>query len=173
MTEELVTLVDQTGHPHGQCEKLAAHREGLLHSAISVFLFDKAGRMLLQRRAAHKYHCGGQWANTCCGHPRPGEAPLTAANRRLWEELGIKASISQIGRFTYSAPVGGELTENEYVHLFAGTFEGDMNLNKDEVSEVAFIRPDRVRSDSRTADKLTPWFELYLDEAVARLPRVS
>ncbi|HET6762144.1 MAG TPA: NUDIX domain-containing protein, partial [Longimicrobiaceae bacterium] len=83
---EQVILVDPDDREIGAAEKLAAHVDGgALHRAFSVMVFDARGRMLLQRRAAGKYHSPGLWTNTCCGHPRPGEAIDRAAGRRLME----------------------------------------------------------------------------------------
>src|SRR3989338_5068869 len=100
MTESVV-LVDESDKPVGQAEKLEAHRLGLLHRAFSVFVFDPQGELLLQQRAASKYHAAGLWANTCCGHPRPGEDLVAAAHRRLREELGLSCRLSRAGQLTY------------------------------------------------------------------------
>ena len=70
-------------------EKLHAHTHGLKHQAVSVFVMNR-GRILLQQRAAHKYHTPNLWANTCCTHPDWAEDPAQCATRRLDEELGIK-----------------------------------------------------------------------------------
>ena len=119
MTERVV-LVDEAGHEVGTMEKLRAHQEGLLHRAVSVFLFDDAGRLLLQRRAGGKYHSGGRWTNTCCSHPRPGEEPAAAARRRLREEMGIDCPLREVFSFVYRAKVGGGLVEHELDHVFVG-----------------------------------------------------
>ena len=82
-TEEVV-LVDEHDRETGSTGKLAAHEAGgRLHRAFSVFVFDSGGRLLLQRRAEGKYHFGGLWTNTCCGHPRPGEPVEDAAQGGL------------------------------------------------------------------------------------------
>ena len=91
--EERVVLVDTDDRPIGQMEKMEAHRKGLLHRAFSVFVFNKSGELLLQRRAPHKYHSGGLWTNTCCSHPRPGESVAEAAARRLQEEMGMSCRL--------------------------------------------------------------------------------
>src|SRR6267143_121711 len=87
----------------GTEEKLAAHRKGLLHRAFSVFVFDRAGRLILQRRAAGKYHSAGLWSNTCCGHPRPGQPLERAAKRRLKEEMGFECPLEHVFSFVYRA----------------------------------------------------------------------
>jgi isopentenyl-diphosphate delta-isomerase len=85
---EQVILVDDNDVETGVMEKMQAHREGVLHRAFSVFIFNPEGEMLLQQRAINKYHSGGLWTNTCCSHPRPGEEITNAAKRRLLEEMG-------------------------------------------------------------------------------------
>lgn len=88
MDMEQVILVDEQDQAIGACEKMAAHEQGLLHRAFSVFIFNSRGRLLLQQRAKGKYHSGGLWTNTCCSHPRPGrpwKMPPIGACRRRWD----------------------------------------------------------------------------------------
>ena len=117
-TSECVILVDSADRQTGISEKLEAHRAGLLHRAFSVLIWDDQGRMLVQKRAAAKYHSGGLWTNTCCGHPRPGEETLAAAHRRLNEEMAIAAPLTALGTITYRAEFENGLTEHEIVHVY-------------------------------------------------------
>ena len=109
--EEYVILVDGMDRPVGTCGKLEAHLQGLLHRAISVFIFNSKGEMLLQQRAHSKYHSGGLWTNACCSHPRVGEDSLNAAHRRLFEEMGMHCDLKKVFAFEYRAQVG-ELIEH-------------------------------------------------------------
>ena len=93
---EQVILVDDNDVETGVMEKMQAHREGVLHRAFSIFIFNPKGEMLLQQRAINKYHSGGLWTNTCCSHPRPGEEITDAAKRRLFEEMGIETGIKKL-----------------------------------------------------------------------------
>jgi isopentenyl-diphosphate delta-isomerase len=93
---EEVILVDAFDCAIGTSEKLLAHREGRLHRAVSVFIFNPEGQMLLQQRALSKYHSGGLWSNACCGHPRPGESEKNAAERRLFEEMGVRCQLENL-----------------------------------------------------------------------------
>lgn len=102
---ERVVLVDVDDAEVVTAGKLEAHRTGQLHRAFSVFVFDPAGAMLLQRRAAGKYDSAGRWSNACCGHPRPGEDTRSAARRRLREEMGIDCALAPVTAFTYRAEV--------------------------------------------------------------------
>lgn len=157
-TERLIE-VDEQDRPLGALEKLAAHRAGILHRAFSIMIGDGRGRVLLQRRALGKYHAGGLWANSCCGHPRPGEDTAAAARRRLGEELGIDAALVAVGHYRYRTEVGGGLIENEFVHLFHGVCDGPLRPDPAEVMETVWARPEEIADRSRD---LAPWFRLYV-----------
>lgn len=161
MNEDVV-LVDADDRPIGRAEKLDAHRRNLRHRAISVLIFDAAGRMLLQQRSAGKYHSGGLWSNACCSHPRPGEAAAAAASRRLDEEMGVSPALSFAGRTAYEAPVGNGLTENEIVHVFVGRHDGPVVPNPDEAADFAWLTANEIRADiGLRPERYTAWFRLY------------
>ena len=164
MTEEVV-LVTEDDRILGRMEKENAHRMGKLHRAISVCLFDKHGRWLLQRRSLLKYHSPGRWANACCGHPRWNEEPLQAALRRLSEELGVTCPLSFFISFVYRADVGGGMVEHEFDHIFTGTFEGPIIPNPDEVSEVSWWKESEIKKAlQQTPELFSPWFPLIFDQ---------
>lgn len=166
---ESVVLVDAKDSPIGIAEKQHAHRAGLLHRAFSVFLFDDAGRMLLQQRAATKYHSPGLWSNACCSHPRPGEATLDGAQRRLREEIGIDAVLQPAFAFTYRADVGGGLVEHEFDHVFTGSYAGPLRANPAEVAATRWAHTRLVDWMLRTEPHVfTPWFRIAWDELGAR-----
>lgn len=167
--DELITLVDDQDAELGGATKAQVHREGLLHRAFSIFLFNPAGELLLQRRAAGKYHSPGLWSNTCCGHPRLGEALEAAAARRLGEELGLTSPLTTVGKSAYRAEFDNGLVENEIVHLMRGKAEAAPRANPEEVGETMWI--DRVALRAWIAERpedFTYWFRRYLlqDEAV-------
>jgi isopentenyl-diphosphate Delta-isomerase len=162
LDEENVILVDADDQPVGSAGKLIVHQRSMRHRAISVLIFDRAGRMLLQRRSASKYHSAGLWSNACCSHPRPGEPAIAAAERRLAEEMGFVAPLSFAGRLQYEAPVGNELWENEVVHIFAGRYDGDVQPNADEAEDFRWQALGSVRKDvAMRPDRYTTWFRLY------------
>lgn len=163
--EEQVVLVSENDEVLGLMEKMQAHENGILHRAFSVFLFNDKGEMLLQKRAAEKYHSPNQWTNACCSHPRNGETYLEAANRRLKEELGIEANLTPKFHFIYKADVGGNLTEHELDHVFTGNYQHSFNLNEEEVSEVRYISmEDLDREMKETPENFTEWFKIILEE---------
>lgn len=163
--DEIITLVDAHDTPLGGAAKGQVHREGLLHRAFSVFVFNAAGEMLLQRRAAGKYHSPGLWSNSCCGHPRLGEALADAAARRLDEELGLKVALREVGVTTYRTEFDNGLIENELVHLLVGQAAGEVAANPDEVWEVAWAAPEAVvRRMGEAPAEFTYWFRHYVAE---------
>ena len=163
--EEHVVLVDRHDRPVGTMEKLAAHREGRLHRALSVVLRSADGRkLLLQRRAVGKYHSGGAWTNTCCSHPRPGEEPEAAAVRRLREEMGIDLDgLEKLFATVYRADVGAGLTEHEYVHVYGGVWDGPVRPDPAEVAEHAWFDTVELRRDiAEHPERYSPWFRTYV-----------
>src|ERR1700732_2799166 len=93
MAEEQLILVDESNRAIGSAGKTLITRTGLLHRAFFNFIVDDRARILLQQRNPNKYHSGGLWANSCCGHPRPGERTMPAARRRLDEEIGTASAV--------------------------------------------------------------------------------
>ena len=140
-------LVDMDDREKGYGEKLAVHREGLLHRAFSVFLFD-GDRLLIQRRAEGKYHSGGLWANTCCSHPRAGETVTEAAEKRLQFECGIEnVTLKEAGWFVYRAAFSNGLTEYEADHVLTGEYSGAFMADPGEVSELRYVQLDELKQD--------------------------
>lgn len=162
-------LVDASDREVGSEEKLKAHELGVLHRAVSVFLFDDHGRLLLQRRAAGKYHSPGLWSNTCCGHPRPGENAADAARRRLVEELGVESILSHAFAFTYRAELGGGLIEHELDHVFTGRFSGAPSPDQEEVDAWGWMSLPMLCAETRASpQRFTAWLPIALSEVVSR-----
>ena len=167
--EERVVLVDPAGNVLGDCEKHAAHRNGgQLHLAFSILVFRPDGDVLLQQRASSKYHFAGQWSNTCCGHPRPGEAVAEAASRRLREEFGFTLELALRERFAYDAhdAVSG-MTERELLSVFIGVGDPEPRPDPDEIGGWEWVAPEEVaRRISERPEEFTPWFRILLQRGV-------
>ena len=159
---EQVVLVDEYDVAFGAAEKHAAHRApGALHRAVSAWLVDDRGRVLLQQRAFSKYHFAGRWSNACCTHPRPGESTIDAVRRRLDEELGLRPELWPAGSFVYLATdPTSELVEHELDHVFVGVLTGQPMPDPAEVADVQLIEPDELARrlrEPRLAVHYTPW----------------
>ncbi len=159
--------------------KLAVHRQGLRHPAVSVFVL-RGQEILIQQRAAGKYHTPGLWANTCCTHPMWGESSGDCAVRRLGQELGIKGlALRHVGQVEYRAAVPGvrePLIEHEVVEVFVGEagVSLDLGLDPDEVAAVRWVSLDNLRAEiDATPEVFTPWLRIYLEKHAAMIFRSS
>lgn len=158
---EKVILVDAHDNEIGLMEKMEAHRSGDLHRAFSVFVLNSKGELLLQQRAAEKYHSGTLWTNTCCSHPRQGESAEEAAHRRLMEEMGFDCPVQKVLEFTYRAELDKGMIEHEYDHLFVGQFDGEPQINPEEVMAWKWVEIDALAADIEThPEDYTAWFKI-------------
>lgn len=181
MTEDtsnnnLLVLVDDEDRQTGTMEKLRTHELGLLHRAFSVIIYDHAGRILLHRRAASKYHSGQLWTNACCGHPAPGADIKKSAQQRLQEEMGFTCDLHWNGVFKYWAEVDAGLAEHEIVHIFHGVYEGPINPDPNEADAVAWATPSELAARVRREPEVfTAWFRAYVlaEWPIKRLERLA
>ena len=162
--EERVLLVNRQDEVIGIEDKMRAHLLGTLHRAFSVFVINSAGKLLLQRRAATKYHSRNLWSNTCCGHPRPEETIARASRRRLREEMGLELNLKEVFSFVYRANLEDGLIENEYNHVLVGVFEGVPKPDPAEISEWRWVDLQEVSGDlKKNPANYTYWFRISFD----------
>lgn len=165
-----IILVDEKDREIGTEFKMKAHREGKLHRAFSIFVFDSQKNLLLQKRASTKYHSGGLWSNTCCSHPRAGETLDEAAHRRLKEEMGFDCDLQKISSFIYKVNLGGGLTEHEFDYVLVGSFDGDPKINTQEVEDFKWVSLEFLSRDIKNnPDKYTYWLKECYGEVMKNL----
>lgn len=164
-----VILVDENDQPIGIEDKLKAHQNGgRLHRAFSVFVFNTAGQLLLQRRSRRKYHFGGLWTNACCSHPNAGESIEQAAQSRLNGEFGFDVPLAEAFSFIYRASdAASGLTEHEFDHVLIGRFDGQPRPNPEEIDDWKWVVPSDLREDvARHPQDYTPWFKIALEQVL-------
>jgi isopentenyl-diphosphate delta-isomerase len=165
MTEEHVILVDKDDKQIGLMPKMEAHEKAILHRAFSVFVFNDTGELMLQQRAAEKYHSPLLWTNTCCSHQRDGETNLEAGRRRLQEEMGFECDLKEVFSFIYQAPFDNGLTEHELDHVMVGNFNGNPKINKEEVEDYKWMTLQEVKVDMElNPDSYTAWFQIIFEK---------
>lgn len=168
MNNEQIILVSEKDEEIGTMGKLEAHEKGLLHRAFSIFIKNSEGKIMLQQRAKTKYHSGGLWTNTCCGHPRAGEETLAAAHRRLGEEMGFDCHLEESFVFHYTTELDHGLKENEIDHVFVGIFNGEPKINPEEADDWKWVIPEEVRNDLAVhPEQYTYWFKVAMEKAKA------
>lgn len=166
--KEFVVLVDQDDQKLGLMEKQQAHVAGLLHRAFSVFVFNSKGELMIQQRAASKYHSPTLWTNTCCSHPRDNETYEAAAHRRLQEEMGFDCELEYKFNFIYKAHLENDLIEHELDHVFIGTFDEDPKLNPEEVMAYRWVELDDLKKDmEKNPQNYTAWFKIIFEHYVS------
>ena len=169
---ENIILVTEQDEAIGTMEKMEAHRKGALHRAFSIFIFNDNGQMLLQQRAASKYHGGGLWTNACCSHPREGEKVEAAAQRRLQEEMGFSTSLTPAFTFIYNEPAGNDLIEHEFDHVFIGNYSSTIVTNPAEVQDFCYMSMKEIEDAlSSHPQKYTVWFKIAFPKMQAYLAK--
>ncbi len=165
MVEEQVILVDTHDNPIGTMNKMEAHEKAVLHRAFSVFILNDKNKVMLQQRAAHKYHSPLLWTNTCCSHQRVGESNIEAGKRRLFEEMGFSADLKELFHFIYKAPFDNGLTEHELDHVMIGYSNENPVINPDEVESWKWMSIEAIKEDMLVNPKdYTVWFKIIFDE---------
>ncbi|MBA5983403.1 isopentenyl-diphosphate Delta-isomerase, partial [Pseudomonas sp. MD195_PC81_125] len=163
--EEQLILVSPKDRQTGVASKMEVHHQGLRHRAFSILLFDSQGRMLMQQRALGKYHSGGLWTNTCCGHPRPGERTAAAALRRLQEEMGTTCKLQKVASMIYYEQMSNQLIEHEFDHVFAGLSQLDPVANPEEVESWEWLSLEEITERiEQTPEQFTIWFRRMFEQ---------
>src|SRR3989338_259866 len=161
---DYVIIGDEQNKEIGTEEKMKAHEEGLLHRAFSIVIYNSKGEMLLQKRAATKYHSQNLWSNACCSHPRPNERLEDAARRRLNEELGLECKLQKAFSFIYRADVGIGLIEHEYDFVFISYTDAYPKENKVEVAEYKWMDKLSIKQDvKQNPEDYTSWFRILFE----------
>ena len=170
MTEKVI-LVDSNDHPLGLMEKIEAHRKGLLHRAVSVFIFNSEKALLLQQRADNKYHSPNLWTNTACTHPRPEESNKESAIRRLEEEMGIyEENLTEIFDFIYKEELDNKMIEHELDHVFIGFSNNRPAPNPKEVKDSKYVTVDQLKIDiEKYPEQYTVWFKKIVPQVISHI----
>lgn len=159
-----VILVDGNDNEIGMEEKIKAHARAMLHRALSIFVFNDKNELMLQKRADSKYHSPGLWSNTACSHPEPGETTLSAAHKRLEEEMGFDCTLTEIFTFAYKAKFANGLTENEVDHVFIGYFNSSPVINPSEAAAWRWASINEIKKDlHKKPENYTPWFKIIFE----------
>lgn len=160
---EALILVDGADRVVGRLSKATCHEgRGILHRAFSLLIFNDAGELLIQQRAAGKRLWPLYWSNSCCSHPRSGESMETATQRRLQEELGIACPLEFLFKFEYQAQFDATGSEHELCSVFIGRSSDPITVDPEEILAWGWVSPEALEKQlsTHTGDKFTPWFTL-------------
>lgn len=136
MMKDVFDIVNEKDEIIGQTERSEAHAKGLMHRASHVWIFNKKGEFLLQKRSAGKDTCPNMWTSSVCGHVDAGESYEDAAVREIIEEIGLEEAptIKEIG-YEKAVPE----TAMEFTKLYIAKSEGPFRFPEDEISELRWV----------------------------------
>lgn len=159
--EELI-LVDESDRVVGHLSKAECHDgEGILHRAFSIFIFNRVGEVLLQRRSSEKRLWPLFWSNSCCSHPRRGETMDEAVVRRLQQELGMTSALEFLYAFQYHASYEDLGSEHEMCRVYVGLSDDEPRPNPNEIADHRWIDPTQLDQELQSVPGyFTPWFQM-------------
>jgi isopentenyldiphosphate isomerase len=153
--EEVFDVVDETGRAIGRAPRSACHgNPALIHPSVHVHVFDRQGRLFLQKRSRHKETQPGRWDTSVGGHLRPGEDPAAGARREAREELGWRGrTLRFLYAYLWRCP-----RESEWVRTYAARADGPFTLDPVEIDDGRFWTPEEIDAALGTG-VFTPNFE--------------
>ncbi len=155
-----IALLDTDDNIIGFEDKLIVHQKGLLHRAFSIFIFNDKGEVLLQKRAATKYHSPSLWTNTCCSHLIENSDFEEYIHERLKDEMGFDCELEFKFSFHYKIKFSNGLTENEIDHVYFGKWNGTPIPNPKEVEDYKWIDWTLFKTDlTINPEKYTYWIK--------------
>jgi isopentenyl-diphosphate Delta-isomerase len=161
-----VILVDNKDNEIGRQEKIDAHKQGNLHRAFSIFIFNNKNELLLQKRSDKKYHSANLWSNTCCSHPTSDNL-IDDARLRLKEEFGFTCKLQNMFSFIYKVNFNNGLIENEYDHVLFGKFDDKVYPNENEISDYEWISLNDLKKNiEHNPDDYSHWLKKILNKVI-------
>lgn len=147
-------IVDESGNIIGAASRGECHSGSkLLHPVVHLHLFDKEGRLYLQKRPAWKDIQPGKWDTAVGGHVDLGENIYQALKREVKEELGLDVSSPELLRqYVFESD-----REKELVNVFKLVTE-DQPHPTDELDGGRFWTMEEI-AESLGKDVFTPNFE--------------
>ena len=147
---EVWDILDKNGNPTGKTVVRGKRglSKGEYHLVVHIWVIDKNGNFLIQRRSDDRPLMPGEWAATG-GSAFSNESSRHAAKRELCEELGIDLDS---GRFTLAKRM---LRRFSITDVWAVRYDTDISklvLQSDEVSQVNWLSPSQMRQIIKNGD---------------------
>ncbi|MES2014706.1 MAG: NUDIX domain-containing protein [Patescibacteria group bacterium] len=141
-----IVYVDEHDNVIGAGPRREALEKGITHRVARIFLFNKKGEVLMQKRAEHLLSLPGRWDQSAAGHVDEGESYLQAAEREMREEIGLSnIPLALVGKFFYTEEIDEPLVKKRFNTLYTAKYDGEIHFNTDEVSEVRWIPPAQLK----------------------------
>ncbi|OGZ34775.1 MAG: isopentenyl-diphosphate delta-isomerase [Candidatus Portnoybacteria bacterium RIFCSPHIGHO2_01_FULL_39_19] len=157
---EQILVVNENDETIGLNTKENCHLgNGILHRAITIFIFNNKKEILLARRSLLKKLWPNFWDTSCSAHVRQKETYEQAGKRRLNDELGFSCQLKFLFKFQYQASFQSIGSENEICALLAGDYTGSINPNPKEVLDYKWISIEQLKNEINNTD-ISPWLKI-------------
>ncbi|WP_185864333.1 isopentenyl-diphosphate Delta-isomerase [Blattabacterium cuenoti] len=167
---DFIPLIGNNSKIIGFEKKQKIHTDGLLHSAVSVFIFNNKNYLMMQKRSYNKYHSSLLWTNTSCSHPKKNESLLMAAHRCLIVEMGFDCLLKEKFCFSYYESFKNGIIENELDHVFVGYYDKNPIINSKEVENWKWMSLDKLISNINFYPNLyTIWLKIIMKNYLNKL----
>lgn len=180
--QEWINIVTDTGIPTGiQAMKEEAHKKGLYHNSVHIWLYTLKEEILIQLRHPSKINYPNLWDVSVAGHVSAGESLLNAAVREVQEELGITITseeLQPIGIHKSEIQHRHDYIDNEFNHIYCceSLSSNTLSLQQEEVSDVKLIPLTTFATEldnPKTAANYVPYpksyYELVINEIRLRI----
>mgnify|MGYP001627545761 CR=1 FL=1 len=165
--EEWFDVVNERDEVVRQAPRREVHANGWWHRAVHVLVFDRGGRVFLQKRSMLKDLSPGLWDSSCSGHLDAGEDYDAAALRELGEEIGVHVPGPLARWFRIDACVE---TGWEFVWVYRLEYDGPITVDPLEIQYGEWVAPTEVTARMRRLPaEFCPSFNLLWPMAAARL----
>lgn len=134
MDQDVFDVVDADDNVIGQATREECHSQGLTHRTVMFFIFDRQGRIFVNRRSESKDVLPGKWSIVLGGHLDAGETYDEAVKREFREETGLSASPFTLGSFKKYIR-----QEKEHVRVYGFTVDRSPLLDPNETLEGEFM----------------------------------
>lgn len=160
--EEQLEIVNEQGGVIGLAPRSVIHgNPSLIHRVVHVLVFNRAGKLLLQKRSMNKDVAPGRWDTSVGGHVSAGEDLSLSAKREMEEELGIAGhEVEYLYSYKHTNPY-----ETELVTTYCCTHEGMIRFNIEEIDEVRYWGLDEINESlgkGLFSDNFEDEFRTYL-----------
>ena len=154
--DEWFPIVTSDGKVIGKAPRSVCHdgKSLLLHPVVHLHIFNKSGKLYLQKRSLKKDIQPGKWDTSVGGHISPGESVTEALIRETREELGLNGFVPQfLGSYVWESS-----RERELVNSFSTVTDKVPAINPDEIDEGRFWSIQEIRN-MLGKEVFTPNFE--------------
>ncbi|WP_224490224.1 NUDIX hydrolase [Robertkochia flava] len=180
--DEWVDIWTDDGKPTGRSIlKSEAHRKGVFHPTVHLWIYNSLKQVLFQKRACSKMTFPGKWDVSVAGHITSGDDAPETAVREAREELGLSlksTDLKWIGMHPSKTVHAEDVIDNEFHHIYCiecDFSEKDLALQKEEVEEACwfpFSTLEAMQDPDHFDEVFVPFDPAYLKLVIHHLTSI-